>query len=339
MTTEILDAPTSAVAEYQPFYAQLAELEKNNSLIVFDYESSKGNKEARSHVHSLRLTKGALERARKTAKDESVRIGRAVDAEAKEIEARIEAMIKVHQEHLDEIEKRETDRVHALRTRLQDVTCHGIDASNSAELKTAIATLEPIAIDDTWQESIADAAKAKDARLAELRAMLVTAEKHEAEQVELVRLRAEAEARAQQERDAQIAKQAAEKARAAAEDQAKQEREAAARRELELKLQAEQAERRRVESEQKAEQDRKDALAKAEAEKQRAIEAKQARVAAAAQAEANAKAQREADTAHMAGINRAALAALVAGGIEETVGKAVLKLIANGKVPAVQIVY
>ena len=69
MTTEILDAPKSAVAAYQPFYAQLAELETNNARLVFDYESKKGNKEARSHVNTLRLTKGALERVRKAEKE------------------------------------------------------------------------------------------------------------------------------------------------------------------------------------------------------------------------------------------------------------------------------
>ena len=44
---ELLDKKEFAVAAYKPFYDQLQELEKNNTAIAFDYESAKGNKEAR----------------------------------------------------------------------------------------------------------------------------------------------------------------------------------------------------------------------------------------------------------------------------------------------------
>jgi hypothetical protein len=357
MTTELLDAPKSAVAQYQPFYAQLAQLEKDNAALAFDYESKKGNKEARSHVNTLRLTKGALERTRKEAKEESLRIGRAVDAEAKEINARIEAMIIVHQAKLDEIEKREADRIAVIKMRLDDIEIWGFGKIAAKEIKESIDSLEKIVIDDSWQEFTADAAKMKDARLAELRSELAARGKYEAEQIELERLRAEAAARAQKDRDEAIARAAAEKAQAEAaeraeqeaakarkaiadaEAKAKQEREAAERRELELKLQAEQAERRRVEAEQKAIQDARDAAIRAEQEKERAIQAEKDRVAALAKAEADAQAKREANKAHLTKINRAALAALVAGGISEDCGKECIRLIAAGKVPNVQINY
>lgn len=356
MTTELLDAPKSAVAEYRPFYADLAKLEKENELAAFDYESPKGNKEARSHVYKLRQTKGALEKVRKEAKEESLRIGRAVDAEAKEINARIEAMIQVHQVKLDEIEQRERDRINAIQSRIDDIG-RVIDSRASVDLRARIAEIEAIAIDDTFAEFIADAARTKDAALNKYRPMLADAEKAEAEAAELARLRAEAEARAQKDRDDAIAKAAEERARAEAQAaadraakaaaqaiadaaaKAKADREAAERRELELKLQAEQAERRRVEAEQKAEQDRKDAEIRAEQEKARAIQAEKDRVAAMAKAEADAQAKREANKAHRAKINNAALAALVAGGISEDCGKECIKLIASGKVPAIQINY
>lgn len=356
MTTEILDKPKSVVAEYQPFYAQLAELEKNNAALAFDYESKTGNREARSHVFTLRQTKGALERTRKAAKAESLRIGRAIDSEANEIEARIEAMIQVHQVKLDEIEQREKDRVAALKERLEQLE-NDLCEESVHVLREAIAFKEAIVIDDTWQEFVADAAKAKDAVMAKLRTRLAEREKYEAEQAELAKLRAEAATRAQKEREEAIAKAAEERARAEAaaeaerqaaaarkaiedaELKAKHEREAAARRELELKLQAEQAERRRIEAEQKAEQDRKDAIARAEAEKQRAIQAEKDRVAEIARREAEEKAKREANQAHKRRINQAALSALVAGGISEECAKQCITLIASGKVPAMQINY
>jgi len=49
------------ITAYDPFRAQLKELERWNSQAVFDYEDEKGNKEARSHVYKLRKTKSAAD--------------------------------------------------------------------------------------------------------------------------------------------------------------------------------------------------------------------------------------------------------------------------------------
>jgi hypothetical protein len=349
MEDVVIEKVVYPVAEYEPFYAQLAELEKNNTALVFDYEDKKGNKEARSHVYALRQTKGALEKTRKAAKEESLKYGRMVDSEAKEIENRIEAMIAVHQVKLDEIEQRETERVEKLQARL-DALLQTYETATVAEYKYHIATLEAVVIDDSWAEYIAAAAKAKDASLTTHRALLAAAEKREAEAAELERLRAESAERERKEREEAIAKAAAEKATKDAEEKAarelaeseakaKQEREAAERRELELKLAAETAERRRVEAEQKAVADANEAAAKAEADRLKAIEDEKARVAAIAKAEADATAKREADKAHQKKINNAALAAFVADGITEEIGKKVIALIASGKVPNVKISY
>lgn len=335
---EVLDKPKSAVAEYQPFYAQLAELEQANTALVFDYESTKGNKEARSHIHALRQTKGALERTREAAKAESLRIGRAVDSEAKEIKARIDAMIDVHQAKIDEIEKREADRVAAIRLRLTALSEIHADKS-AADYRYHIATLEAVVIDDSWQEFTAEAAKAKDASLREHRTLLAARVKADDEAAELARLRAEAADRERKDREAQIAREAEARAAAQAEEKARAEREAADRRELELKLAAENAERRRIEAEQKAERDAKEAAVRAETEKARAVAAEQARVAAVARAEAEAAATREANKAHKKRINNAALSALVEGGLTDEQAKVCITLIAEGKVPAVQINY
>lgn len=335
---EVLDEQKTSVAQYEPFYAQLAQLEKDNAALAFDYESKKGNKEARSHVNTLRLTKGALERTRKTAKEESLRIGRAVDSEAKEIEARIEAMIGVHQSKIDEIEQRETDRINKIKEKLYALAeIH--QGKTAADYRFHIATIEAVVIDDTWQEFIADAAKSKDCSLVNHRRLLAEREKQDAEQAELLRLREESAARAQKEREEAIAKSAAERAKVQAEQAAKAGREAAERRELELKLQAENAERRRIEAEQKAEQDAKNAAAKAEQAQLKAVQDEKDRVAAQAQAEADAQARREANTAHKAKINRAALAAMIEGGISESCAKECIKLIVSGKIPAIQINY
>lgn len=335
---EVLDRPQSAVKAYEPFYAELAKLESDNASLVFDYESKKGNKEARSHVNALRATKGALERARKEAKEESLRIGRAVDSEAKEINGRIEAMIGVHQVKLDEIEQREKNRIAAHQEQLDALTVIHT-GSTVKEYKFHIATLEAVVIDDSWQEFAVEAAKARDASLAEHRRLLAAQELADAEAAELAKLRAEAAERAKRDQEAKIAHEATERAEAAAKQAAKQAAEAAEKRELELKLAAETAERRRAEAEQKAEKDAKDAAARAEQAKAKAVKDEQDRVAAAARAEAEAQAKREANKAHRTRINRAALAALVKGGVAEEIAQLCITLIAKGEVPAVQINY
>lgn len=353
---ELLEAKSFTVAAYQPFYAQLEELEKNNTAIAFDYESAKGNKEARSHVYKLRQSKAALGKTRKEEKAESLRVGKAIDTEAKEIESRIEAMIAVHQVKLDEIEKRELDRVAAIKARLTALSeIH--HEGKAADYRYHLATLEQVKIDDSWQEFAVEAAQAKDASIAKHRELLVAREKADAEAAELESLRKAAAEREQRDRDEKIAQEAAAKALrdaelkqqqerdaaakaiAESEAKAKAEREASERRELQLKLDAENAERRRLESEQKAKQDAIDAEAKAEREKQAAIEAERNRVAEAEAQAAREQAKREADTKHKASINRSALAAMVENGIGEECAKNCIKLIASGKIPNVEINY
>lgn len=354
---ELMEKPVSAVAAYQPFYADLAKLEEDNTKITFDYESKKGNAEARSHVYKLRQSKGALERTRKAEKADSLRIGKAIDSEAAALELRIEAMIKIHQDEIDRIEQREVNRVAGLRTRLTGITNIDAAASTSAQIAESIRILEAMVIGDDFEEFKTEALTTKDAHLQALRLRRDDLMAKEAEAAELEKLRAEAAARAQKDRDDAIAKAAEDRAKAEAEaaatkaaaaaaqavadaeNKAKAEREAAARRELELKLAAEQAERRRVEQEHAAAQEKIDAVARAERQAAEAVTREQERVAAAARADAAELAKREANKAHKGRINRAALESLVNGGITEECAKVCITLIASGKVPAISIAY
>lgn len=356
---EIIEQKEFQVKAYQPFYAQLLDLEQQNKELVFDYESTKGNKDARSHVYKLRQSKAALEKTRKEEKAESLRIGKAIDSEAKEIEARIEAMIQVHQVKLDEIEQREAMRISEIKNRIAKIINFAapLETIGSEDLAKEIAELELIAIDASFAEFSAEAAQAKDARLIHLRAHLGTVKVREAQLIELERLRKEAEERAQKEREEAIARHAAEQAKRDAEKaieeekaKAKAELEAAERRELQLKLEAENAERRRIEAEQAAIRREQEAAARAEAEKIAAVEAEKARAAAAKRAEearaAAAKraeeeeqARREANKRHCAEINRSAMNAFIENGVDAEQAKLVVSLIAKGMIPAISIKY
>lgn len=243
----------------------------------------------------------------------------------------------------------------------------------AARVADTINQLEMVAISDTWEEFLAEAAQVKDATLVKLRSLLAERTQYEAEQAELVRLRAEAEAQAQRDRDAEIARVAAEQARLHAEQQAQAERDAAARREQELLDQAAAtqraaaqaaldaeaaAERQRLQLEQQAEQART-AAAQAEASRAAAEQrAEQERLAAIRRQEeaveqarldevarANAAAdeilrqqqERQADVAHKSKILGEAKQALIGMNISEELAKAIVLKIARGEVPNVSI--
>lgn len=220
-----------------------------------------------------------------------------------------------------------------------------------------IAILELVAVNETWEEFLPEAAQVKDETLAKLRALLAERTQYEEEQAELTRLRLEKEVRDKKDNEDRIAREAAARATREAEERAQRERDAEAqrvrdeqaaaeRRENDLKLQAaeserraEQARREQIEAEQKAERDR---LASIEREKQAVERARldeKARADAAADEILRQAAAREADLEHQRSINGAALKAFVAGGMTEECAKQAIKLIANRKIPAIYISY
>ncbi|AMW64478.1 hypothetical protein QIT80_gp18 (endogenous virus) [Pseudomonas phage phiAH14a] len=248
-------------------------------------------------------------------------------------------------------------------------------APSAAQVAQIIADLELIAINDTWEEFLAEAAQVKDQTLAKLRGILAERTQYEAEQAELVRQRAEAEAQAQRDRDAEIARVAAEQARIQAEQRAQAERDAAARREqelldqaaaaqrateqaardaeaaaerqrLQLELQAEQAERHAAQAkadqlaaEQRAEQERLASIRRQEEAVERARLDEVARANAAADEILRQQQAREADKAHKGAIYKAAKEAFIQHGMTEECARLAVKLVASGLIPSMSIQY
>ena len=251
--------------------------------------------------------------------------------------------------------------------------CLDLSDINAAALLESIASVEAIRMGYQWEEFEAEAARAKDSTLVALRAALIKREQYEAEQAELARLRAEKEAQAQRDREAEIARQSAEKANQEAERRAQAEREVAAKREQALidqaaarqreaeqatrdaeaaaerqrrqlqlqaeqaQLAAEQAEANRAAAELRAEQER----ISAERRQAQAVEqAKQDEIrrqsAAKAEEERQARA-READIANKTAVLTAAKEAVMQAGITEEQAKAVVNLVRRGLIPNVSI--
>ena len=232
--------------------------------------------------------------------------------------------------------------------------CRDLDSS---ELKASIEWLEGLAINESWEEYEAEAARAKDKSLTALRDALIVRERHEAELEAIAKFQAEKAEREQKEREERIAREAAEAERLAAEQRAQAERDAAARREADAlaaaeqsRLNAELAEQRRIASERQAELDRQAAVERERVAKEQAERDAQARAEQAAakerqrQADEQARIEqeakaREADKAHKKQINNEALAAFIAGGLSEECAKQAIILIAQRKIPHVSISY
>jgi len=328
--------------------------------LVPDISTKKGRDAIASMAYKVRQAKSALDKVGKELVDRLKEQPKLVDAERKRMREALDALAEQVRKPLDEFEAAEADRVASLQRRLEEIdeykTIGG--GADSAIYVEYLAKVKAITIDDSWQEFSAEAARKKDSAILYLEEYIAERKKHEAEQAELARLRAEAEERARKDREEQIAREAAERAKreaeeaaarekAQAEAKAKAEREAADRRELELKLAAEQAERQKLAAEQaqkdaeaariKAEQD-----AKAQAEQAaRDTEIRLKREAEQkAAAEAAELAKREADKKHRAKVNNEAVSALMADNfLSESQAKAVVSLIVKNKVPHIKISY
>ncbi|MBH3729033.1 hypothetical protein I5M03_27950 [Pseudomonas aeruginosa] len=304
----------SAANGLDPF---LAKIREEIDGFVPDVTTRKGREAIASIAYKVARSKTALDNVGKELVAELKEVPKKIDAERKRMRDLLDSWQAEVRSPLTEWEEAEAARVARHQGEIDKINlrleCRDLD---SIELKANIAWLEGLAISEAWEEFEAEAARAKDKALIALRESLVAREKFEAEQAELERLRAEAAAREQKEREERIAREAAEQARRQEEAKAQAERDA-----IEAKQRAEQAERdaqRRAEEAAAAERKR-------QADEQARIERETA--------------AREADKAHKKAINNEALAALIAGGMPEECAKQAITLIAQRKVPHITINY
>ncbi|HEJ3182314.1 TPA: hypothetical protein SL332_001381 [Pseudomonas aeruginosa] len=335
----------SAVNGLDPF---LAKIREEIDGFVPDVTTRKGREAIASIAYKVARSKTALDNVGKELVAELKEVPKKVDAERKRMRDLLDSWQAEVRKPLTEWEEAEEARVSKHKAGIEWFRSRPDEHrySDSAQIRAAIAEVQAVKIGDPWQEFEAEALRAKANALEALSGHLASRGRHEAEQAELARLRAEAAAREQKEREERIARQAAEQARRQEEAKAQAERDAAVRREaeaqaaaerreLELKLQAQQAEREKLEAQQRAEQAERDAQRRAEeaaaAERKRQAD-EQARIEREAAA-------READKAHKKAINNEALAAFVAGGMDESSARRAVTLIAQRKIPGVHIYY
>ncbi|UVL26775.1 hypothetical protein [Pseudomonas donghuensis] len=325
--------------------------------VVPDLKTVKGRKEIASMAYEVARTKTAIENKGKELSTEQKKVPGRIDAERKRVWDILESWQKEVRKPLDDWQAAEDARVDGHNNAIAHLKLHAeaLEGITAEDLADRIAKVEAVALGKQWEEFEAEAARAKDDSLKVLRAALTARQHYEAEQAERARLRAEAEAREQKEREERIAREAAERARVEAEQKAQAEREAtqrreleakaaADRRELELKLQAEQAERARaqaeadrVATEQRAEQERQAAARRAEEAAEQARLDERRRADAAAAEILRQQQAREADKAHKSKVMGAAKEALMSMNITEELAKTIVLKIARGEVPNITI--
>lgn len=338
---------------------------------VLDVETKKGREFVASLAYKVSQSKTAVDNHGKSLVEGIKSQAKVIDEGRKFFRDSCDELRSELRAPLQAWEQKEAARIDRLKERLEYLTDLGrVDQLSPSEFITdVLSEVKATAIDDSWQEFLTDAAKAKDIAVNHLEKLLDLATQREAEQAELARLREEAEARAKAEREQRIADEAAARAKAQAEAQAKAQREALEAEKAELERQAELSAQREAQAKVQAERAAQDALereakakAQAQAEAEQAakaaaeresrakadadarVKAEEARVRTEIEAQAKAeeaeKAKREANLKHRRAVNRAAVAALVASAaITEEQAQEVIKAIHGGLIPRVSISY
>ena len=287
MTTETETADpvviSTAIAEYSPTAAALADLSHRFRGVVFDVATTKGDKEARAARLELVKLRTGLESKRREIKAPALERSRLIDSEANRINAFIaELEIPIDQQIKTEEQRKEVERtakieaeqrrVASLMQRVESIRGVIVDVSGmaAAEIENVIRGVVALTVDSTFAEFAAVAENAKTETLAKLRELHGRAIEHEQEQARIVTERAELERlRGEQaKRDAEeAAARKVEEKRIASEQKAEADRLAAERRKFDEEQAAARAEQQRRESEARAEREEADRRARARAER------------------------------------------------------------------------
>lgn len=322
---------------YSEFYQRVkAEVDGH----VPDLTTAKGRGEIKALAYKVTRSKTAIDDAGKKLNEEARAKINAVDAQRRKIREELDALAEEVRRPLTEWEDAEKARIATVKQTRESVIGLGNSSpqDGTQEIRDRLMALAEIELDaDVLREEYDEIAAQKQESHDYLTAHLARAEKAEADAAELLRLRAEAEARAADEREAReraererAEKEAAELAAAAdreRQERAEQEAKARADRAAEEARQAEiakaNAERERIERE------AAERVAKAEAEAKRVRDEEAARQAQIEQTRREEEA-RQRDREHRGKVMKAAKEAIMeCGADEETAKKIVLAIFAE----------
>lgn len=305
---------------------------------TLDVTTEKGRKAIASLAYKVSRSKTALDDAGKALVSDIKKKASAIDADRKTARDALDALRDEVRKPLTDYEEREERRKARHEAALVEIVADAsvLREGDAAGIENEADRIRGLFSGRDWEEYASRAEDIKEGSLASLSKAAENAIRRAAEQAELARLKAEEAERAAREeaerrkKEIEAAEQrAAELARIAAE-RAAQEREERAQKERAAELARVEAER--VAAEKRAEAAEMAALMAAQKERERVEEA-------AAKAEAE-RVTREQDIEHRWAVNRAASADLVTHcGLTEEQAKAVVTAVAAGRVRGMKLIY
>lgn len=266
---------TTAIAEYSATEAALTALESAYKTVVFDVQVATGMEQARKARAEIRGYRVSLEDMRKELKAPVIERGRLLDAEARRITARLEALEDPIDEQIKNEERRreqirreafqaEEQRKGAIRAKIKAITQRAIDVAFCKDLEEVDRSIRALdaydILGEDFGEFLDEAVTAKGEAMRMMSATLVEirqlaheqaeAQRKQREEAETLRIEREkieaATAQLRKANGAQMAHIAAEQAQIAAE-RAKVEAQAKAQREAAEAEKAAQAKQRAIE--------------------------------------------------------------------------------------------
>jgi colicin import membrane protein len=287
----------------------LARIRQETITIVPDVSTASGRKEIASLAYKVARSKTVIDDA-----------GKELVADWKSKSSKVDAERKKARDFLDSLKdevRRPLDEYEAEQERLKQAEAERIEADKRAA-------------EDARQVEIAR----REAELAAREAEIAAREKAEVD-----RIAAEKAERDRQEREEHIRKEAAAKAERDAREAIERAAREAGQAKESARLAAEKAERDAAEASARAEREKSEAVRQAEERARRDAEQRD-RDRLAEEARVRAEEERKAaNRAHRAKINNAAVASLVEGNFDIETAKAIVTLIASGKVAHITVNY
>lgn len=318
---------------------------------VPDISTEKGRDEIKANGRKIAKIRNRIEDVKKTVTEQWRVKTNEVNAQARDIKARLEELEELALKPLTDFNNAEKERIEAHEARIAQIDFYA--RQNISNIETAQEHLANLAelVNHDWQEFSGRAMRSYDASVDYVNEQLVRLQEIARQQAELEELNRKAEEARQKEREEQIRREAEEKARREVEAKAEAERQAILKAEQE-RIEAEnraklRAEQDKLEAERRKAQAEKEALEaeiskqKAEAEKiKRDAEAKALREKQEAEQLEADRIKREADLNHRKAINNAIADSFVGiAGVTREQAIEIIKAIAKKEIPNISIEY
>lgn len=304
-----------------------------------DISTNAGREEIKSLAYKIARSKTFLDDLGKKLGEEARVKLNAINAERKKACDHLDNLKEDFRKPLTEWENAEKNRVADHEKYLKNIVDIGIQVEMSWQTLTSEFINQQLGYLDSgnrnWEEFSIRAKNEIQITRIKLHEAIDRKTRHEAEQAELTRLRADAQERLKKDHEEKIAAAA----RHEAEQKAKAEAADAARKSeqdrLKIIQEKEESDRRAAQ----AIKDREEAEARAEREKLEAVEKEKQRAERERLAAIEAEKVREKNREHAAKINNAVLTALSCIGVDEDMGKKIITEIVSGRVPHTKITY